>query len=243
MLTLLLLALPAHANERRFTYTYDTLTLPMEAREIEPWTTIRPMRGMLEMEQRVELEFAVTPRLMSAFYLNWSAGMHATSFDGISSEWKWNLLSRQVAPVGLALYAEGSVGPQESELEAKVLLDKEMGPVLLAYNLVGEAELEAEMEGDGVEMEPEYVLENDLGVSLKVGPAAVGVEVRNHTEFPEGEFEHSAFFVGPTVAYASTGWWSALTVLPQVYAIQDEPGLVMDEHSMIEARLLFGFHF
>ena len=235
----------AHANERHFTYTYDTEVLPVEARELELWTTFLPMEsGMLDMKQRAELEFAVSPKLMSAFYLNWSGGMHGSSFDGVSSEWKVNLLSRTVEPLGLALYGEVGVGPEEVELEAKLLLDKEVGPLLLAYNLVGEAEIESEMSGAEVESEVEYVMEHDLGATWRFSPHfSAGVELRNHTEFPEGEFEHAAFFVGPTVAYSSTSWWAALSVLPQVYAIHDEPGLVLDEHVMDEARLLVGFHF
>lgn len=235
----------ANANERHFTYTYDAEVLPLEARELELWTTFLPMEsGMLDMKQRAELEFAVTPKLMSAFYLNWSAGMHGSSFDGVSSEWKVNLLSRTVKPIGLALYGEVGVGPEEVELEAKVLLDKEIGPLLLAYNLVGEVEIESEMSGAEVESEVEYVMEHDLGASWRFSPHfSAGVEIRNHTEFPEGEFEHAAFFVGPTLAYSSTSWWAAISVLPQVYAIHDEAGLVLDEHVMDEARLLLGFHF
>ncbi len=244
-LAALLLAPSAVANERHFTYTYDAEVLPVGAREIELWTTLLPMEsGMLDMKQRAELEFAVSPKLMSAFYLNGSGGMHGSSFDGVSSEWKLNVLSRTVKPVGLALYVEAGIGPEEAELEAKVILDKEVGPLLFAYNLVGELEIESSMLGSDVVSETEYVMEHDLGVTYRISPHfSAGVEVRNHTELPEGEFEHSAFFVGPTLAYSSAGWWGAVTVLPQVYAIHDEAGLVLDEHVMDEARLLLGFHF
>lgn len=245
LLSPLLFVTAAFANERHFTYTYDAEVLPIEAREIELWTTFLPMKdGMLDMKQRAEVEFAVSPRLMSAFYLNWSAGMHGSSFDGVSSEWKLNLLSRTVNPVGLALYAEIGVGPEEAELEAKVILDKEVGKLLIAYNLVGEMEIESSMSGGEVESEIEYVMEHDVGIAFRVSPHfSAGVELRNHTEFPEGEFEHSAFFVGPTLAVASANWWGAVTVLPQVYAIHDEAGLVLDEHVMDEVRVLLGFHF
>lgn len=245
LLSALFLSHAALANERHFTYTYDAEVLPMEAREIELWSTFMPMKdGMLMMKQRAEFEFAVSPRLMSAFYLNWSAGMHDSSFDGVSSEWKLNLLSRTVDPVGLAAYVEIGVGPEEAELEAKVILDKEVGKLLIAYNLVGELEREGSMSGSGVEFENEYVMEHDLGVAFRFSShLSLGVEARSHTEFPEGQFEHSAFFAGGTLAYASANWWGAVTVLPQVYAIQEDPGLVLDEHCAEEIRLLMGFHF
>lgn len=130
------------------------------------------------------------------------------------------------------------IGPEEVELEAKIIVDKEIGPVVVAYNAVGELELE-----DGGR---EWIMEHDLGVSARFGHASIGVEGRNHTEVPEREgFEHTAFFVGPTLAYAGEGWWGAATVLPQVGAIQHEhvEGLVLDEHSAVEVRVLLGFHF
>lgn len=240
---MLLLVPLALANERHFTYTYDTEVLPMEAREIEPWTTIRPHDGMLEFDQRVEIELPVTNRLMTALYLNWSAGMHtAMEYQGISSEWKWNLLSRHTNPVGLALYGEVGLGPSEQELEAKVLVDRQSGPFLVAFNAVAEVEREGEMVNEEVVYTPEAVLEGDLAVAWLATPRfSVGVEARNHTEFPAGEgFEHSAFFVGPTLAWSGEGWWAAGTALPQVYAIQEEEGLVHDEHSAWEGRLLVG---
>lgn len=61
--------------------------------------------------------------------------MHDTSFDGIWSEWK--LLSRHVALVGVTFCGEVGLGPVETELEAKLILDKEGDPVVLAHNPVG----------------------------------------------------------------------------------------------------------
>lgn len=226
----------ALANERALTYTYDSRVLPVGARELEVWTTFQPMTGMLHMQERVEFEFAVTNRLMSAFYLNASAEMGETRFDGVSSEWKLNVLSRDVAPVGLAVYGEVGVGTEEVELEAKIIVDKELGRVLVAYNAVGELEFEDD--------EREWIMEHDLGVSVRFGRGSIGVEARNHTEVPESiGFEHTAFFVGPTLAWAGEGWWGAATVLPQVYAIHDAPGLVLDEHAHFEVRALLGFPF
>jgi hypothetical protein len=58
------------------------------------------------------------------------------------------------------------------------------------------------------------------------------------------EFEHSALFLGPTLAYSAKSWWMTFTVLPQVHALHapGDRGLVLDEHEALEARLLFSFH-
>ena len=70
------LLLPAadFANERKFTYTYETLTLPPGTREIEIWNTYRTDKDYFyrRIDQRVEYEFGITENFMSAFYLNTS---------------------------------------------------------------------------------------------------------------------------------------------------------------------------
>src|SRR5206468_7233929 len=71
----LLVATPAGATERRFTYTYESATLGAGEREIEPWTTLRLGRNEYyrALDNRLELEFGVTDRLMTAWYLNLSS--------------------------------------------------------------------------------------------------------------------------------------------------------------------------
>ena len=64
----------------------------------------------------------------------------------------------------IALYGELLVSPTESELETKVILDKQVGNLLLAANLVGEFELEY----DTMETEPEV---NELLVPLRSAPS------------------------------------------------------------------------
>jgi len=86
----------------------------------------------------------------------------------------------------------------------------------------------------------------------------LGVELRNQIDLENGnEFESSAFFGGPAVAYAQQSWWIALTILPQFAAIKrkseeieagpvvpepDDSSLNLHEHERVEVRLLAGFH-
>ena len=100
---LALLPLSAQANERRFTYTYETATLPPGARELEVWSTARIKREELysRFDNRLEFEWGLTEKLMTAVYLNTSAisardpstGGIATGYEfgGVSSEWKYKL--------------------------------------------------------------------------------------------------------------------------------------------------------
>ena len=110
------------SNERKFTYTYETLTLPPGAREIEIWNTYSTDKGFFyrRLDQRVEYEFGVTNNLMGSIYLNssWqfqdSAGVRMNEGDltsqtvSVSSEWKYKLMDRVADPFGLALYRGGN---------------------------------------------------------------------------------------------------------------------------------------
>src|SRR6185436_16411511 len=98
-----LIVRPAAATERRFTYTYESATLGAGEREIEPWTTLRFGRNdyYRAIDNRLELEFGLTDRLMTAWYFNFSSETadvpgatpgslnRETEFEhGVSSEWK-----------------------------------------------------------------------------------------------------------------------------------------------------------
>ena len=140
LLALPLLLAPALANERRFAYTYETPVLPAGAVEMEPWTTLVDPGDTtdLQFRHRLEFELGVTNRLMTALYLNWSASAAGMRWQGVSSEWKLNVLSRSIAPIGLSLYAEAQIGPEEYEIEAKVLADLDRGPFIVAVDAVVE---------------------------------------------------------------------------------------------------------
>src|SRR5262245_41025086 len=105
----------AIANERHFTYAYETAVLPPGARELAVWTTPRIGKDTFypRFDQRVEFEVGLTDRLMTAFYLNATAktaqaatGLASELELGVASEWKLKLLDPVADPFGLALYAE-----------------------------------------------------------------------------------------------------------------------------------------
>src|SRR4051794_20626531 len=80
------LALPgrASANERHFTYTYESAVLPQGARELEVWTTARLGRHQYfaQFDHRLEFEVGLTPRLQTSLYLNFS-GQTAETAPGV----------------------------------------------------------------------------------------------------------------------------------------------------------------
>jgi len=256
------MALPAHANRRRFSYIYESAVLPKDAREIELWNTLRLNKKNFyrRLDQRVEYEWGLGANFQTAFYFNHTAKAEQTT-DGIetenemnfSNEWKFKLFDAYADPLGLGLYAEWTAAPTELELEGKLLLDKSLSEDLfLAFNTVYEMEFESEFEDGEVETEQETKLEFDLGLSYDLGAGfGIGLEARHHSVMFEVDDENggerdatfSALFVGPTLSYTGANWWLTATFLPQVTGTADESTDKLDviEHEKAEARLLFSF--
>ena len=247
------------ANERRFGYVYETPVLSPGARELEVWNTYRSGKAysFRRLDQRIELEFGVAERLMTAFYLNyeWKAGDANGSAPGggrtteqsasISNEWKYKVLDRVADPLGLALYGEYTLGLYERELEFKVILDKQLGRFLLAGNLVGEQEWEDELEDGVLETENELKFEVSGGVSYSMSAHfSLGLEVVEWNVLKEGRIEHAVLFAGPVLSYATEEWWATLSVLPQVTAFKGATmdGLDLEESERAQVRLLVSFH-
>ena len=258
VMALLFAFLAVPANDRHFGYTYETATMPKNSKELEMWTTARMGRDNYysRLDHRMEFETGLTDKLQTAFYLNWNqitgddgAGGLTTSFnwEGFSSEFKYQLSNPAADPLGFALYGEVGYGTEATEVEAKLLFDKWVEPLMFAFNLVGELEFEAEsgeMELEEIEIVPL------LAVGYAVSPAFwLGLEFRSHNEIAkesgaeEMEFEHSALFLGPTLAYATSSWWMTFSVLPQIPGpkVTGDGPLELQEHEYMEARLLFSF--
>lgn len=249
----------AHANERHFTYTYETGVLPPGGRELEVSTTLRAGREEFysELDHRLEFEAGVGGNVMTAFYLNWSdvtsgaggAGLvNSFEWQGVSSEWKWKLMDPVADAMGLALYTELSYATTGFELEPKVIFDKQAGRWLLAANLLSEIEYEFDVDETKLnEIAPEINLGASFAVSNRF---RAGLEVRQKNAFmisgaDELEWEYSSLFAGPAISYSADNWWMSLTVLPQLPALYKKDGgsiLVLDDHEKINARLIFSFH-
>ena len=238
-------AVPARADERKFTYSYESKTLPQGVLEAEQWVTLGTRRETGKFRNwrfREELEYGLLDSLTTALYLNWeietATGRETESeFESVSSEWKYKLLDAAADPIGLLLYAEAAAGPEEQELELKLVLDKQLGDFRFAYNFV----LEFEREEEG---ERESALLHTFGASYQANPNfAVGAEAYVRQSY-EGTFEEESrlvFFAGPNVHVASGSGWATLTLLRQV-DIQSE-GLDLDGHEKYEFRIIVGVNF
>lgn len=257
---LLSLAGTAFANEHHFGYVYESGVLAPGAKEIEEYNTLRAGREDFysALDHRLSFEVGVAEHLMTAFYLNFGSATFDPGNDtlqtgfawqGVSNEWKLKLTDPAADAVGLALYAELTFNTDGMELEPKVILDKAIGPWLLAANVIGEFEYGADK--DGMELE-EIAPDFSLGVSRDLGRGMhAGLEMRNHNAILKdedtGDWEHefSALYLGPVFSYATESWWMTFSVLPQWPALSKKSGgsiLELDDGEKINARLLFSFH-
>lgn len=248
----------ARATDRRFAFSYESGVLAPGEVEFEPWTTVRAGREhhYAAFEQRLEFELGLVPNLQTALYWNFGATSESvldeatgsrvrtssTRFQSLSSEWKVKLSDALADPLGFALYIEGSYGPEEAELEGKLILDKQVQNLLLAANLVGEQEWE--FAEDATESEQKFAL--TLGAGYFATPSlVVGLEAISSTTLVEGgEVESSTVHVGPSLAYAADRYWLVLGTVAQVFAPKAESGDSLDlEHGEhVWARALLGFH-
>ena len=265
--TLLLVSatLSARADEKLFTYSYMADVLPKGNLEFEQWIT--NLNGHAEgifsrWKAREELEAGLTDRLSASLYLNLESvyeshldlgtglvtSTNEFAFDGISSEWKYLVLSPLTDKVGLLVYFEPRYSGPELELEAKLVLQKDLGEDWsLVLNLTGENEYKF---GAGTQ---EVVGEGQIsaGVAYKFTPkASVGLEVVNDRRWPDswGYEAWNAWYAGPALHYAADKWWTTFTLLPQIHGnpesiVGDGRFLGDDDAARVKTRLVLGVNF
>ena len=233
----------AGAGARRFTYVYEATTASPGTFEFETWTTWatspREERRFNALDFRHELEFGITDRLQAAIYLaDWGyredpgAHEHGFSYQGSALELIYNLTNPTADLLGSALYGEIRGGPEELELESKIILQKNLGRFVLAYN----GTLEAKWEGDRLE-ERGGELAQSLGVSYEITPSfLLGAELLHEIDLPDwSEAEDSILYGGPNLSYRRGNWWATVTPLVQVTNVASEVD--------VQTRLIFGFSF
>jgi hypothetical protein len=256
----------AMGTERIFTYSYEPETMPQGALEFEQWVTLRTQRtkrGDVKKQNfnrwdiREELEYGVTDNYTVGLYLNTKAesfrdfsstppeDVSEFEFAGISLENRYMVLNPAENPVGLTLYLEPTFTGSEAALEQKIILVQRHGDWKWALNLIHETEWEDNFHETVGEVEATF------GIGRQLNPRwTMGLELRNHYEIPEySEWENMALYVGPVVSYRQEKWWGALTVMPQVWGKNfdgnpdDDRWLELEDHELVNIRLILGFNF
>lgn len=223
----------AQAGSRRFTYSYETTTMSKGAMELESWVTWKTDKAsdpdFERFDIRHEFEYGYSDRLQLAFYFaDWRYEENATEsgkteFLDVAVEAIYNLTDPNTTPFGSALYGEVKGGDDFIELEAKFLLQKNIGQWMFVYNVGGEIEWENDYEDDEAE------LIQSAGVSYQINPAwSVGAEVLHEIAVPDVDtIGDSAVYLGPNVAWRKDNFSIALSGLWQLTSLADEPDFQM----------------
>ena len=249
-----------NAQDRVFNYTYQSGVLNKGQKEIEIWSTLASGRADFyrSINHRMEYEVGLGGKLQTSFYLNYGYGKSVVEENGIqilkndtkysfSNEWKLKLSDPVANRIGSALYFEYTLAPDETELEGKIILDKQIGNFTHAFNIVGEYELGKKFTPEGTtltaENEQELTIELNYGLSYRIkNNLSVGLEAMNQNQIAESKWENSVLTLGPCISYSTSGFWVNLTVMPQIANLKGG-GLELDEHEKLQTRLIFSYVF
>lgn len=199
-------ASPARADRRAFLHTYEYQTMARGGLDLEIWNTqTRPSFDSATMGQlwRLETEYGITDHWDLAIYQNFAQQPgFGFGYDSTSVETRYRVAERGDLPVDILVYGE-VVKPlvaDELELEAKLILAKDIGPLTLAINLIAEVAL-----ASNAEFVPGWA----VGLSWEVAPAfKLGVETFGERS---EEVEDVVGYVGPALSWSpSPRWWLAV---------------------------------
>jgi hypothetical protein len=258
------LASVAHADEPLLGFLYTTDLLPKGGKEVEQWVTLRHQKAHGDfnlVEGRNEISYGVTDSLQLSGYAiyDWTSAYHNApdgkttppeqfsayfpnpddrfnhgQFIGISGEAIWRVQSPYTHPVGIALYAEPTVGPRFQELEMKAIFQKNFldDRLVLIGNVTWAPEIR-ELQGNpyadpnSLDFRPNTNIETDvnfgIGVSYRFASNwSVGWEFQNEREingfniFDRNQWMGNAYYTGPTIHYANNHFFGTLTLWQQL---------------------------
>ena len=230
------------AGERHFANVYETTTSAKGEIELENWVTWEARRGQGDNTNlwkfRHEVEYGITDRLQLGVYLaNWSLahdGSHhnSTRYESVSAELIYRMTHPTADALGSALYLEVEGGHDIFAVEGKLLLQKNIGPWVVAWNGV----LEAEWTGHGLN-ERSCNLEQSFGISYEFTPKlSAGAELVHDVSFEDwSKSGPNVLFAGPNVSLRFKRGFITVATLFQCTSVADQPD--------IQTRVIFGISF
>ncbi|MHC4510684.1 MAG: hypothetical protein ACYTAO_17300 [Planctomycetota bacterium] len=187
----------AYADRRGYVWTYEYMTMPEGASELEYYLTtkvpdLHKYDNRNTWEHQVEYEYGLTDWWDVAVYLE---------YTGTKVRTRYRFGEKGMYPLDVLLYLE-YIRPDDSDspevLEGKLILAKDFGRVNLAYNQIVE---------DGISNGGETEHACAAGVNYEFNPTwKLGVE-------STGNLTEEKYYLGPTVSWAHEKFWVALGAL------------------------------
>ncbi len=204
-----LLGTVAQADRRSFVWTYEYLTMPEGASEVEYYLThkvpdMHKHGDKNTWDHAVEYEYGLSDRWDIAIYQTWRHTETSTDDDfnytGSKFRTRYRIGEKNQYPVDILLYAEYILGDGDysDKIEAKLILAKDIGKWNVAYNQIYEKEV-----SDGDDFEHAYA----AGLSYEFSPRfKLGLE-------STGNYTDDKYYIGPTASWASEKYWVNLGAL------------------------------
>jgi hypothetical protein len=197
----------AYADRRAYVWTYEYMTMPKGASEMEYYltTTVPDLHKYDDentWEHQVEYEYGLTDNWDVAIYQRWeqtnTEADNDFEYTGTKLKTRYRLGEKGMYPVDMLLYLE-YIRPDDSQspevLEGKLILAKDFDKFNVAYNQIIEDGIT-----NGGETEHSYA----AGVNYECSPAwKLGVE-------STGNFTNDEYYLGPTASWEGERFWVAL---------------------------------
>lgn len=247
-LLVLLLSGPVAAAPRELPFTWTAETLRRGADEVEAWLTPRIERQR-EDSLRVDTRFGWTHGVADSVEAQLSLDFAFERLDlrterldpRLTSLWRWTTW-RQGSPLAVGALARGSLGFDTLDVEARLLAELRLGRALVALNAGGTRSLF----WDGA-AGLDTRLEESLGLRYALSEhSSVGLELRARSGWQRGEYQGTAGYAGPTLAFRLGATWLSVGFTAQVVADKaeadrgnGEPNTLRDDERFV-ARLVVG---
>ncbi len=209
------------------------------------------------------------PEQFSAFFPNGDADFNHGLFEGIAFETIWRIQSPYTDPIGIALYLEPEFGPHLTEVEGKLIFQKNFydDRLVILANMTWAPEvrdLPANPYADpgDVAAKPNTNIETDInfgvGASYRFAEDwSAGWEFQNEREIngwavlSHRQWMGNGYYTGPTIHYggdhffASLTWWQQLPIaknyMDHSLIVHGYDDDVDFEHTRV--RLKLGYYF
>jgi hypothetical protein len=229
--SLLSLAVQAEttSSERRFGYTYPSLTQPTGEIEFETWATWKNRRGaMRDFKFSHEFEIGLTRQTQVGLSLaNWTidARTGEKRFSDASVEVIQNFTNPLTDFLGSAIAVEVAAGDRSAGLETKLILEKRFGKWVLGWNASLEAEWEGERLGDLHDSTGE--LNQSLGIGYDLAPwVTVGVEMLQIVPLEKWHAPaNTSLYAGPSATFRHKNFRATIATLFQTTDRTSEPSM------------------
>lgn len=195
---------PCLADRRSYVWTYEYVTMPKGAAEIEHYLTLKlpdfDRNNIHTWEHRLEVEFGLTDRWDVSIYQIFEQKNNGSfKYNALQLRTRYRLFEAGQYPLDPLLYLEYKRSAdlkKPNKVEGKIISARDLGRLNIAFNFIEVASFG----GVDSEFESEYT----FGASYEFQPAVkLGFELFGNFEFGD----EAAHYIGPTVSLASGKLW------------------------------------